>query len=65
MHANHGPTWDLIVIALNLNHAVSVQRTAALMKDLFGLSVSQAAVLKAAMTSAGILQPTVDAIGQG
>jgi transposase len=35
------------------------------MKDFFQLPVSQATVLKAAMTSAGILQPTVDAIGQG
>ena len=34
------------------------------MKDLFGLPVSQAVVLKAAMASADILQPTVDAIGQ-
>lgn len=61
----YGPRAQAAMVHLNQNHAVSVQRTAALMKDLFGLSVSQATVLKAAMASAGILQPTVDAIGQG
>jgi len=61
----YGPSAQAAMVHLNLNHAVSVQRTAALMKDFFQLPVSQATVLKAAMTSAGILQPTVDAIGQG
>jgi transposase len=60
----YGPHAQAAMVHLNQNHAVSVQRTAALMKDLFGLPVSQATVLKAAMASAGILQPTVDAIGQ-
>lgn len=35
------------------------------MKDFFGLPVSQATVIKAAVAGAEILQPTVDAIGQG
>ena len=61
----YGPSAQAAMVHLNLNHAVSVQRTAALMKDLFGLSVSQATVIKAAVASAAILQPTVDAIGQG
>jgi transposase len=61
----YGPRAQAAMVHLNLNHAVSVQRTAALMKDLFGLSVSQATVIKAAVASAAILQPTVDAIGQG
>ena len=61
----YGPRAQAAMVHLNLNHAVSVQRTAALMKDFFGLSVSQATVIKAAVTSAVILQPTVDAIGQG
>ena len=61
----YGPRAQAAMVHLNQNHAVSVQRTAALMKDFFQLPVSQATVLKAAMTSAGILQPTVDAIGQG
>ena len=60
----YGPHAQAAMVHLNQNHAVSAQRTAALMKDLFGLPVSQATVLKAAMASAGILQPTVDAIGQ-
>ena len=60
----YGPHAQAAMVHLNQNHAVSVQRTAALMKDLFGLPVSQATVLKAVMASAGILQPTVDAIGQ-
>lgn len=60
----YGPRAQAAMVHLNQNHAVSVQRTAALMKDLFGLSVSQATVIKAAVASAAILQPTVDAIGQ-
>ena len=46
------------MVHLNLNHAVSIQRTAALMQDFFGLTVSQATVVKAAQTGAGILQAT-------
>ena len=61
----YGPSAQAAMVHLNLNHAVSVQRTAALMKDLFGLNVSQATVIKAGVASAAILQPTVDAIGQG
>jgi transposase len=61
----YGPRAQAAMVHLNLNHAVSVQRTAVLMKDFFGLSVSQATVVKAAQTGAGILQPTVQTIGQG
>jgi transposase len=60
----YGPRAQAAMVHLNQNHAVSVQRTAALMKDLFGLSISQATVVKAGVTSAAILQPTVEAIGQ-
>lgn len=60
----YGPRAQAAMVHLNQNHAVSVQRTAALMKDFFGLPVSQATVLKATTTSAGILKPAVDAIGQ-
>jgi transposase len=52
------------MVHLNLNHAVSVQRTAALMQDFFGLSVSQATVVKAAQAGAEHLRPTVQDIGQ-
>ena len=61
----YGPRAQAAMVHLNQNHAVSVQRTAALMKDLFGLAVSQATVVKAALAGADILQPTVQAIGQG
>jgi transposase len=60
----YGPRAQAAMVHLNLNHAVSVQRTAALMQDFFGLSVSQATVVKAARAGAGILQPTVQDIGQ-
>ncbi len=52
------------MVHLNQNHAVSLQRTAALMKDFFDLPVSQATVVKAALAGAEILQPTVQGIGQ-
>ena len=61
----YGPRAQAAMVHLNQNHAVSVQRTAALMKDFFGLTVSQAMVVKAGRTGADILQPTVQGIGQG
>jgi len=60
----YGPRAQAAMVHLNLNHAVSVQRTAALMEDLFDLPVSQATVVKAAQTGADLLEPTVQAIGQ-
>jgi transposase len=61
----YGPRAQAAMVHLNLNHAVSVQRTAELMKDFFDLPVSQASVIKATKTGANILQPTVQTIGQG
>ena len=61
----YGPRAQAAMVHLNQNHAVSVQRTAALMKDFFGLSVSQAMVLKANQTGANLLQSTVQGIGRG
>ena len=61
----YGPRAQAAMANLNLNHAVSIQRTAALMQDFFGLALSQATVARAAQTGAGLLQPTVQAIGQG
>lgn len=52
------------MVHLNQNHAVSVQRTGALMKDFFELPVSQATVIKAVQVGADLLQPTVQDIGQ-
>ena len=60
----YGPRAQAAMVHLNLNHAVSVQRTAALMKDFFELPVSQATVIKATQAGADILQPTVQDIGQ-
>ena len=60
----YGPRAQAAMVHLNQNHAVSVQRTAALMKDLFDLSVSQATVVKAVQVGSDILQPTVQDIGQ-
>ena len=61
----YGPRVQAAMVHLNLNHAVSIQRTAALVKDFFGLPVSQAAVVKATQTGADVLLPTVQDIGQG
>ena len=60
----YGPRAQAAMVHLNQNHAVSVQRTAALMQDFFGLAVSQATVVRAALAGADILQPTVQGIGQ-
>ncbi len=60
----YGPRAQAAMVHLNQNHAVSVQRTAALMKDFFELTVSQATVLKAVQVGAELLQPTVQDIGQ-
>ena len=60
----YGARAQAAMVHLNLNHAVSVQRTAALMKDFFDLAVSQATVIKAAQAGADILRPTVQDIGQ-
>ena len=60
----YGPRALAAMVHLNQNHAVSVQRTAALMKDFFELAVSQATVLKAAQVGAELLQPSVHDIGQ-
>lgn len=61
----YGPRAQAAMVHLNQNHAVSIQRTTALMQDLFGLSVSQATVVRAGAAGAGILHSTVQAIGQG
>jgi transposase len=60
----YGPRAQAAMVHLNQNHAVSVQRTAALMKDFFELPVSQATVLKAVQVGADILLPVVQDIGQ-
>lgn len=61
----YGPRAQAAMVHLNQNHAVSIQRTAALMKDFFDLPVSQASVVRATQAGAGLLQSTVQAIGRG
>ena len=61
----YGPRALAAMVHLNQNHAVSVQRTAVLMKDLFELPVSQATVIKAVQLGAELLQSVVQDIGQG
>jgi transposase len=46
----------------NQNHAVSVQRISELMKDFFGLALSQATVVKAVQIGGDVLAPTAQAI---
>lgn len=60
----YGPRTQAAIVHLNQNHAVSVQRTAALMEDFFGLALSQATVVKVVKSAGGILAPTAQAIGQ-
>lgn len=60
----YGARAQAAMVHLNQNHAVSVQRTAALMKDFFGLAVSQATVVKAVKVGADLLEPCVQDIGQ-
>jgi len=60
----YGPRAQAAMVHLNQNHAVSVQRTAALMNDFFDLPVSQATVVKAVQASADVLRPTVQDIGK-
>jgi transposase len=60
----YGARAQAAMVHLNQNHAVSIQRTAALMNDFFGLTVSQASVVRATHRGAGLLEPTVQAIGQ-
>lgn len=59
----YGPRVQAAMVHLNQNHAVSVQRTAALIQDFFGLAVSEAAVIKATRAGAETLEPTVQEIG--
>jgi len=60
----YGPLAQAAMVHLNQNHAVPLQRTAALMKQLLGLPVSQAAVCKATLGAKEALEPTVQRIGQ-
>lgn len=60
----YGPAALAAMVHLNQHHMVPLQRTAALMGELFALPVSQASVLKASEQAQTQLQPTVQSIGQ-
>ncbi len=60
----YGPQVLAAMVHLNQHHMVPVARTAQLMRDLFGLQVSEAIVLKACAQAKERLQPTVDAIAR-
>ena len=60
----YGPAALAAVVHLTHHHMMPLQRTAALMEDFFGLSMSEATVLAASEEARRLLQQSVDAIGQ-
>ena len=60
----YGPAALAAMVHLNQHHMVPLQRTAALMGELFELPVSQASVLKASAQAQTRLEPTVQAMGK-
>ena len=60
----YGPRAKAAMVHLTQNHMVSVNRTAGLMGELFGLEVSEATVLAAVQEAAQELQETVQSIGE-
>lgn len=62
--AQYGPSVKAMAVHLNQHHLVPLARTAALMQDLYGVSLSQASIQSFAQEAAQSLRPTVAAIGQ-
>ena len=60
----YGPGALAGMVYLNQQHMLPVQRTAAVMSELFNLPVSQATVIKASEDAALKLKPIVDAIAE-
>lgn len=60
----YGPAALAAVVHLSHHHMLPVQRTAALMSDLFALPMSEATVLAACDEAKDRLEPTVASIGQ-
>jgi transposase len=58
----YGPKVEALAVYLTQHHMLPIQRTSALMNDLFGLSFSKGTVLQAGIDAAEYLAPTVDAI---
>lgn len=58
----YGPKIDAVAVYLTQQHMLPLERTSALMNDLFGLSFSEKTVLQAVADAADLLVPTVDTI---
>ncbi len=60
----YGPRVLATIVHLSHHHMMPVQRSAALINDMFGLPISQGTVLAACEEAAERLTPCVEAIGQ-
>src|SRR5665647_104976 len=60
----YGASVKAMAVHLNQHHLVPLARTAQLMQDLYGVSLSQASIQSFAQEAAQTLCPTVAAIGQ-
>jgi transposase len=62
--AQYGASVKAVSVHLNQHHLTPLARTAALMQDLHGVSLSQASIQSFAQDAARLLRPTVAAIGR-
>jgi len=62
--AQYGTSVKAMAVHLNQHHLVPLARTAQLMQDLYGVSLSQASIQRFAQEAASALQTTVAAIGR-
>lgn len=62
--AQYGASVQAMAVHLNQHHLLPLARTAALLHDLYGVSLSQASIQSFAQEAAARLSPTVAAIGQ-
>lgn len=62
--AQYGERAKALVVHLNQHHLVPLERTCEVMKDIFGLALSQASVQAFTQQAALALAPTVEAIGR-
>ena len=60
----YGVSIKAMVVHLNQHHLVPLARTAQLMRDLYGVRLSQASIQSFAQEAALVLHPTVNAIGE-
>jgi transposase len=62
--AQYGASIQAMAVHLNQYHLLPLARSAALLNDLYGVSLSQASIHSFAQEAAAMLTPTVAAIGQ-